>query len=504
MKLVTRKQMNQIDHEASETYHIPSILLMEHAGHGVYMDFIKRFHTDKKVIIVCGSGNNGGDGFVFARLLWLKDYHVAIHFCGNSDAMSSDTKSNYDSVKALQIPFDDHYENYDIIVDCLFGTGLNREIEGVYKENIEKINALDKIRISIDIPSGVDSDDGSIHDVAIKADITYTMQCGKIGLYLYPALLYCGEIVVVDIFIPKELLKQCESSTYLMEKKAMQHLLPIRSRHSNKGSYGKVLCIGGSDGMSGAISMAAKSALNVGCGLISCAVPEGIKDIVAGNLWESMSILLPQKDGHIEESAAALLKPRLQNFSTILIGCGITRSPDIIAVLKVLLESDIPLVIDADGLAALKPLLPSFQQRKNIIITPHLKEFANLMDVSVNEVVDHSYAYAQAFCNNFPGYTLVLKSETTIIGQDRQFYFNTYGNNGLAVGGSGDVLAGMISGLYAQLNNALQAAVLGVFLHAYSADRLLAHKSVYSIIPTDIMEMVADVMKKLSEEETYD
>ncbi|NBK98941.1 MAG: NAD(P)H-hydrate dehydratase [Erysipelotrichia bacterium] len=497
MKLVNKEQMNKIDHDASAIYKIDSLLLMEHAGYGIYTDFIKRFDHKNKVVIVCGNGNNGGDGFVLARLLHLSNYHVAISFLGEETKLSKDAASNYAIVKALSIPFDDDYETYDIIVDCLFGTGLSRTITGKYAEVITQINHLHKIVVSVDIPSGIDCENGSIHGCAIKANLTYTMQCGKTGLYLWPGREYSNEIVIVDIFIPTALIDACESQTYLIEKDEMKALLPKRSSHSNKGSYGKLLCIGGSDGMSGAICMAAKSALNAGCGLLTCAVPSNIQEVVATNLWESMSIALPATQGHISKDAWTLLQPALSRFSCVLIGCGITRANDIQVIMKGLLDSDLPLIIDADALYALKGYLAQYAHRQNIIITPHMKEFAYLIDESVENVVANSMAFVKQFTKQYPQYTLVLKSDTTIIAQGACCYLNTYGNNGLAVGGSGDVLAGLIAGLYAQNKDCFHAALLGVFLHAYSGDQILKEKSVYSLLPSDIIKVIADVMKSL-------
>lgn len=497
MKLVNREQMNRIDHDASSVYKINSLILMEHAGNGIYLDFIKRFRKDQKIMIVCGSGNNGGDGFVLARLLYLSGYHVVINFVGKEEKLTCDAKANYEIVKALAILFACDYESYDIIVDCLFGTGLSRDIEGKYREVIASINAINAIVVSVDIPSGIDSDDAHIHGCAIKANLTYTLQCGKPGLYIYPGRLYSGEVVVINIFIPNQLLAKCNCSYELIQKDEMQKLMPKRSIHSNKGSYGKVLCIGGSEGMSGAISMAAKSALNAGCGLMTCAMPACISTLVANNVMESMSIVLPDKDGHIAATCLPLLAPKINQYSCILIGCGIGRSKDIEAVMELLLKSEVPMIVDADGLVALKPYLNKYSNRQNIIITPHLKEFAMLTNQDVNRVVEHTLTCIDEFCKYYPGYTLVLKSETTIIAHQEQRYINTYGNNGLAVGGSGDVLAGLIAGLYAQKQETLSSATLGVFLHAYSADCLLANKSVYSLLPSDIINIIADVMKEL-------
>ena len=498
MKLVTRKQMNEVDALASTRYRIPSILLMEHAAHEVFLKLSEKWDASTSFILVCGSGNNGGDGFALARLLHLKGYSCTLQFLGKEERLTKDAKINYDTCHALHVPFvmDCEYSDYDVVIDCIFGTGLCRTIEGKYKDVIENINASKAYKISIDIPSGVDSDSAAILGVAIKADETYTMQTGKTGLYVCPGRNYAGKVSVLDIFIPDVLVEESESTTYLVEKEEMKTWLPERKVQSNKGSYGKVLCVGGSEGMSGAITMASKSALSVGCGLLTCAIPKSIQPLVSGNLLESMSYLLEEENGHISKSSIPFLKEKINAFTCALIGCGIGRSEDIKEILSMFLESEIPLIIDADGLFALKDQLTN---RKNTILTPHLKEFATLMNVDVKEIVNHTLAYVDKFTALYPDITLVLKSETTIIAQNKVRYINTYGNNGLATGGSGDVLAGLITGLYAQNKDPLKASVLGVFLHAYSADLLVKKKSVYSIVPTDIIVQMEDVLFALSE-----
>lgn len=498
MKLVTRAQMNAVDMAASTKYAIPSILLMEHAAHEVFLQIEKNWNKDTTFVFVCGSGNNGGDGFALARLMHLKGYTCAIHFIGNKERLTKDAKINYDTCVALNVTFieENDYTSFDVIVDCIFGTGLCRDIEGKYKAIIESINALNKYVISIDIPSGIDSDSAKVLGVAIQANITYTMQAGKIGLYVCPGRNYAGKVVVLDIFIPQILVDETPSNTYLIQKDEIKAWLPARKVQSNKGSYGKVLCIGGSEGMSGAITMAAKSALSAGCGLLTCAIPKSIYASLMQHLLETMCLLLDEKDGHIASASIDLLVEKISNYTCALIGCGIGRSEDISFILEKLLAKDVPLIIDADGLHAFKKHM---YNRKNTILTPHLKEFADLIDVSIKDVVDNTLYYVDAFTKMHPDITLVLKSETTIIAQNDVRYINTYGNNGLATGGSGDVLAGLITGLYAQNKDCLKAAVVGVFLHAFSADVLASKKSVYSIVPSDIITCVEEVLFKLSE-----
>ena len=503
MKLVNAKQMQQIDEQATSIYHIPSILLMEHAGMAVYEDMMKRFKKDNHFCFVCAHGNNGGDGFVIARLLHMKGFPVSIYFVSSEEKLSDNAKVNYQIAKAVGVPFVDHLIACDIIVDCILGTGLTNMVRPTIHAIIAAINESKAYTISIDIPSGVSSEEGQIMGIGVVAQLTYTMQTGKIGLYIYPGRLYCGEVVVLDIGIPQALIKNCDSQNVLIQKKWIAQYLPKRNVHSNKGSYGKVLCIGGSESMSGAISMAALSALKAGCGLMTCAIPKCIQNIVATNVLESMYLLLPDENGILHSSAAALIKQQLDRYTTILIGCGIGRSASVVSILEVVLQSELPVVIDADAIYAFQKIKNHYTKRENVIITPHVKEFADLMEVSVVEIQNNCLFYIDQFIKQFPSFTLVLKSETTIIASQSKRYFNTYGNNGLAVGGSGDVLAGVITGLLAQNQDISKAAVLGVFIHAYSADMLLSNKSVYNIVPSDIIYAMEKCMQNLRVE-TYD
>lgn len=497
MRIVTCKQMNTIDKNASEVYQIPSIILMEHAAYGVYEKLMQAYAKDRSFFIVCGSGNNGGDGFALARLLYVNHYSVRIHMLGNIDHLTKDAKINYDICKAMDIEFNDTFNEEDIIVDCIFGTGLTRIIEGVYKEYIEKINNSKNIVISMDIPSGIHCDSGEVMGVAVKAHITYTMECGKMGLYVYPGRIYANRVEVISLHIPTTLQEEVHTNSYLIEEKDMKQLLPKRSVHSNKGNYGKVLCVGGSLGMSGAISLASKAALKCGCGLMTCAIPKCIHEIVAKNVLESMSVVLEDKDGHICAASKDTLSKKMNDFTCILIGCGIGRSEDIKEIVECLYDSEVPLIIDADGLFALKGTL---RNRKNTILTPHLKEFATLMDVDVKDVVEHTMYYVDEFCKKYKDITLVLKSETTIIAQDIKRYINTYGNNGLAKGGSGDVLAGMITGFYAQTKDTVRASTLGVFLHAFAADTYLDDFCEYSLLPSDVILKAEQILTKWRKE----
>lgn len=498
MKIVTCQQMNLIDQLATSEYDIPSLLLMEHAAHEIFLSMQLELNNTDKICIVCGHGNNGGDGFALARFLHHKKYDVSIYFVGQQNKLTHDAQVNYTICKRLFIPFVQSFQQATILVDAIFGTGLTREISDEYKELIVSMNESNKSIYSIDIPSGIDSDSGKVIGCAIKATITFTLQCGKIGLYIQPGRSHAGKVKVLDIYIPHTLIDKHTHNNYVIDQNIIKQYLPKREGQSHKGTYGKVLCVGGSQSMSGAISLAAKSALASGCGMMTCAIPHCIQQVIQTNVLESMSIAFPEKDGLFASDSDIMLKDILHQYTTILFGCGIGKNVNIQQMAKVLWESSLPLLVDADGLYAVKEILTN---RKNTILTPHIKEFAMLMGVDINTILQESLTYVDMFCKMYPSITLVLKSDTTIIAHDNKCYFNTFGNNGLAVGGSGDVLAGVITGLYAQCKNSLEASVCGVFLHACSADQLALTKSEYSIIPSDIVKQVEIVLKQLQEKE---
>ncbi|OCN06285.1 hypothetical protein A4S06_00790 [Erysipelotrichaceae bacterium MTC7] len=498
MKLLTGKQMHDVDVKTIESV-IPSLELMENAGFALFEAIMQRLEEKEKIIIVCGGGNNGGDGYVLARHLYAADKEVFVYPL-ETQKLTVETQLNREACVIAGVPFIDNFEGATLLIDCIFGTGLDREVTGMYKDMIEQMNETGIDIVSVDIPSGVDSATGHVLGVAIEAKATYTLQAGKVGLYIYPGRICAGDVHVLDIGIPQVYIDEVESHIFLIEKKNMAALLPERLMHSNKADYGKVLCVGGSVQMSGAITMASLSALRSGAGMMTCAVPQSIRDVIATNVFESMIISLPDDAGLISQGAIEVLRGQLDRYSVILAGCGIGRNDAVVKMVRMLLDSDQPLVLDADALWAFAQVQADYTNRDHLILTPHPKEFADIMGISVKEVIDDFLYWGNQFMEKYPKATLVLKSETTLIFHGQNVYVNTYGNNGLAKGGSGDVLAGCITGLYAQNKQAEQAAILGVFLHAYAGDRVKRRKSVFSLLPTDVLKEIQQVLRKLEEQ----
>ena len=508
MKLATKKAINQLDQDAIHQYEIPSLLLMEHAAYGVF-GYLEKEHSGKAVTILCGPGNNGGDGLALARLLYtLTKVKVQVVLLTEKEKLSSDGKVYYGICKCLGVPFYDYgeerevvedlIEESEVVVDALFGTGLTRDITGDFYKVIEKVNMSSAFRVSVDIPSGIHADTAKVLGIAVKADCTLTFQVPKIGHFLYPGLVYTGDLRIVDIGIPKILVEQMACKHYVIDEAMVKNMLPERPTRSNKGTYGKVLMIGGQVGMGGAICLASKAVMKMGAGLVTIAVPETLAFLTQQKVTEAITLPLPEREGHLDEKAANCLKEQLKHFTTIGIGPGIGRSSEILAIMELLLESDKPLVVDADGLYALKPYLHELKARKApIIITPHPGEMAYLNGESIDDILVHPIESAKSFSERF-GIIVVLKIERMIVAfPSGEVYINAKGHTAIAKGGAGDVLTGMITGVLAQNRRPVWAALLGCYLHADTACDLAKQKGSYSVLPSDLIEHVGESFKRL-------
>ena len=496
MQILSNQQMRMVDTSAIEDYHIPSIVLMEHASMGIFEKLKQQVSKDSKILVVCGVGNNGGDGLALARLLHIDGYDVKYALV--EDFVSSqDALVNLQIVESMGLEKVHSVNGYDVIVDAIFGTGLTRNVESKAKEWIDNINQSGAKIYSIDIPSGICSNTAEVLGCAVKADVTYTIARGKIGLYLYPGSEYAHQVEYIDLHVPQSLFSSYDDF-HLIDKEYAVNYLPIRVAHSHKGSYGRVLAVGGSRNMSGSITMAIQAALRSGCGLMTAAIPISILHVLQSSILESMWIPLLDRKGFVSNESISSIS-NISNYDSILIGCGIGRHADVIDYVRRVMDSNVHCIIDADALVALKVLKAMYNQRHNVILTPHLKEFADFMDVPLEEVIQHRMQYVDLFTKMYPNWILVLKSETTIIAFGDKRYINTSGNNGLAVGGSGDVLAGIITGMLAQCKDCVQASIVSVFVHGYIADQLLQRKSAYSILPTDIIHELEQVLLEMGQ-----
>lgn len=489
-------QMRKIDSDASEIGKIPSIVLMENAALACINELKSAFPNlkNKNVIIFCGRGNNGGDGLAIARHLINLGTDVRVYLvCG--DEYKGDALVNFEILENMDadiicngdVPYE-YIRNADIVIDAIYGTGVHGEIAGSARDVIEAINLYSTYTLSVDIPSGVNADTGEICGVCVKADTTVTFAEYKAGMFLFDGADYLGKVVCADISIPQYIKDMQNISINITDDEFVKKVFPKRIRNSHKGDYGKVFIVGGSVGMTGAVYMAAQAALNTGCGLITLGIPASLNHILENKLTEVMTMPLSDRDGHISYSAADAIIEKMNNSDVILFGCGIGRSKDIKLILRrVLSEAKVPVILDADGLYAFD-LTMLDDCSSNVIITPHNGEFSRLLGYMPNE--SERFAISKSFSSE-NGITLVLKGHHTIVtAYDGIQYVNTTGNSGMATGGSGDVLAGMIASLTARMTDEAAACAAGVYLHGRAGD--IAAKSVgeNSLTPTLLIDNI--------------
>lgn len=502
MKVCTASQMRNIDKSATELGGIPSIVLMENAAMACVEEILKQ--KCETVSIFCGKGNNGGDGFAIARHLFNKGINVSVFLvCGSE--FSGDALINFEIISKLGIKIteldDTDYlnleiKNADVIVDAIFGTGITGEICGIAKDVIKLINENSKYTISVDIPSGINADTGEICSVCINADKTVTFAAYKKGLLLFPGADFTGEIVTKDISIPEYIIDNENININIIDKPFVKSIIPKRHNNSHKGDYGKILIVGTSVGLTGAAVMAAESAMRCGAGLVSVAVPKFLNPILETKLTEAMTIPLPDNERGFSKDSASMLCKIINNFDACLFGPGIGRDEDIVYILSELLKvSKIPVIIDADGLFALSQNPSMLEDCScNLILTPHEVEMARLIKSDTQYVCKDrlgtslSYATQNSVC-------LILKGHHTVVTSPEGVqYININGNNGMATGGSGDVLGGMIAAFSARGLSETEASAIGVYMHALSADIAIKTLCCDSLIATDIINNISNAL----------
>lgn len=518
--LLDRNKMQQIDSCAIHTIGIPSLVLMERAALAA-ANVIKE-KADKKaaILAVCGTGNNGGDGVAVARILKEWNFDVSIFFAGNEESASEETKIQLAIARKTDIKILNNTEikEYNIIVDALFGIGLNREIQGMYGALIKEMNESGKRIFSIDIPSGVHSGTGKIMKIAVKAEETITFGWNKTGMVLYPGCEYAGNITVADIGFPQKVIEFVGTTAFSYTKEDLRNL-PIRNPHSNKGSYGKILVIAGSYNMSGACYFSAKAAYASGAGLVKIVTVEENRTVLQEQLPEAL--LFTYQSGKVTEEKEAI-KELIQWATAIVIGPGIGMSEDAKKLLyDILTMAEVPVVIDADGINCLKEVyerIPSAERNKkstsnfttgqlglgfpeNFILTPHIKEMSRLGGETIEEISKDIIGTAKAAVGfsedvkSKEAFTLVLKDARTVVTNGKELYINQSGNNGMATAGSGDVLTGIIAAFAAQGLSCFQAACLGVYVHGLAGDYSIKEKGHYGLMASDIIEGLYQVWR---------
>lgn len=511
LKLANSQEMREIDYQAINDFGIPSLLLMENAGIRT-VEVIKELLPEgkgKKVIVLAGKGNNGGDGLVIARHLINSGIKVKTFLMAFPEEISPDSLTNYRILERIstdiyQLQEEKDLEQLmlsllsaDLVVDAIYGNGFHGRMNDFESRVARMVNCRNLPVVAVDVPSGIEADTGKVNGEAIKATHTVSFALPKVGLVLEPGRDFTGNLKVVDISIPEVLLKDKKLKKNLIEEEMIKPLIKPRPAESHKGSYGHALVIGGSPGLTGAVIMAAYSALRIGAGLVTAALPESLLSIVDSQLMEVMTApLIENQQGLISLEALPAIENLLGTASVCVIGPGMSGYPEANAVIRFVLErSGIPLLIDADGLNALKGDTEILKDRQvPIVLTPHPGEMARLTGKSIEEIQSNRFELATRYAQDW-GVTLVLKGNKTVIADPTgNIYINTSGNPGMATAGSGDVLCGMITGLIAQGLKPQEAAVAGVYFHGRAGDFCKERKGERGIVAGDLIEAIPDII----------
>ncbi len=513
MKLVTAKEMRALEAQAMTQCGIPGIVLMENAGLAVVAagEALIGDYRGKRVIVLAGSGNNGGDGFVVARHVINRGGEAKVFLLGAPAAMPSDTRTNYDILTQMGVPMQQvsadtltllaaELGTTHLIVDALYGTSFTGQISGLAEDVVHFINSAGRPVLAVDVPSGMVADTGAVLGPCVQATTTVTFGLPKIGLYLEPGARYAGTIKVADISLPRNIIAASRFRHNLITQEWCQGLLPARSPDSHKGTFGRVLAVGGSPGMTGAVSLAADAALRSGAGLVAVALPRTLQPIVAGQTSEVITHGLADVDGgYVGAAAAEEFVALAERASVVVLGMGLGRHAETVNWLhKVLLDIRVPLILDADALSGLTGHTALLTQHRGpIVVTPHPGEMARLTGLSVDEIQRQRIDVARRYAVEWQC-TVVLKGAHTVVADPGgEIYLNQSGNPGMATAGMGDVLAGVISALIAHRLTPALAAALGVYAHGTAGDAAARDKGLMGLTASDVLAALPTVWRGL-------
>ena len=503
VKVVTTQQMREIDRVTIEEVGIPGLDLMEAAGQGV-VDAIEETLIDisrSRIAIFCGKGNNGGDGFVVARLLTEKEADVDIYLLGEKSEISGDAKVNLDRVrnmglKVKEISSRDQINNplgVDIIVDAIFGTGIKGSVRGFPAEVIDLINSSEGTVVAVDTPSGLNTDTGEVEGPCVRAEMTATMGLPKLGLLLFPGKECVGKLEIVDIGVPPEVIEKAGITIEYVEREDIARSIPRRPPNAHKGDCGRVAVVAGSVGMTGAAGLSCRAALRAGAGMTILGIPRSLNDVMEVKLTETMTKPLAETEERTLSLAAEGEIDELLDWADVLaIGPGLSLNKETQELVRnVIRKVRKPTVIDADGLNALSGHLDCLTDSgTEHILTPHAGELSRLINKPISEIEAHRVKAAQKAAEELK-VVLVLKGAPTVVADPTgAVHINSTGNAGMATAGCGDVLTGLIAGMLAQGLRGTEAAVTGVFLHGSAGDLAAEEKGEWGVIAGDIAEKI--------------
>ena len=512
MKLVTAGQMQDLDRRTIQECGISGIVLMENAGRGAAELLARHFPVARAgwVAVLAGSGNNGGDGFVIARHLKNWGIQAKVYLFSSIDDVKGDAGTNLQiwltmGGELVEVIYKGdfarikkEFSGASLMVDAIFGTGLNSEVKGLLKETISFVNSLPQPVMAVDIPSGLDATGGQVLGDAIRADLTATFGLAKIGQVIEPGAGYVGQLEVIDIGIPRHLIEEADIKTHLIDQDELDvGLLAPRPAQAHKGDYGHLFVLAGSPGKTGAAAMVCQGALRTGAGLVTLGIPASLNPILEAKLTEAMTAPLPDAGtGYLSADAWGRVQQLLEGKTALALGPGISTESQVQEmILKLLPEVTLPLVIDADGITALASRPEILKQcRGSVVLTPHPGEMARLAGITTQQVQADRIGVAKA-CATSHNCIVALKGNRTVIATpEQEVYINPTGNPGMASGGTGDVLTGMIGGLMAQGLPPLAAAQWGVYLHGLAGDMAAQELGEISLIAGDIIDYLPDAL----------
>lgn len=514
--IVGAGDMQKFDRAAIGKYSIAGLVLMENAGRA-FVEELERHRAPlrgRSVVIVCGGGNNGGDGFVIARHLVNRGALVTVVSLASPREIKGDARANIailqhmvkagcEGLAIREIRSSKVFSKLgqpDIIVDAIFGTGFSGETSGIHRGAIEWINGSAAYVAAVDIPSGVNASSGMVDGVAVQADLTVTMGLGKIGQYVGAGRDHAGAVVVADISIPEFIMKPGPGSTFRVHSNDVAGILPRRPVSAHKYSVGKVFVLGGSRGLTGAPFMCSQSAMKAGAGAVILGVPSSVHSILARKVTEVMVAPLPEtEDGTISLAAIGGISTHLKWADVIAIGPGLSFHDETRKLVIQLLASVAkPIVLDADGLNSVSDDLSAIKKRKApTIITPHAGELGRMIKTDVKVIERERVETARSSSKDLNCVVVLKGAPTATATPDGSVFLNSSGNPGMATAGAGDVLTGTIAGLMAQGMKPDEAAYGGAFIHGLAGDYAAKAFGERSLLAADILDHLPHVFKSL-------
>lgn len=472
---------------------IPSEILMENAAFGI----LKNIEEDhKSFTVVCGTGNNGGDGLAAARHLYEKGKILHIYLVGDEKKLTYEAKLNYNILKNLgadiknieaEADIEDLTENIkasDAVIDGIFGIGLKRNIEGIYKDIIDAINQNSKFTYSIDVPSGISADSGLVLGEAVIADKTITLNLYKTGFINYSAINYIGKVIVCDIGIPQSVKNKFHRGRFITDRAFIKSIWKSRNPISNKGDFGRALIFAGSTGFLGAAKLTCRAAIKTGAGLVTLITKEQVFESLQANAEENMTSSFSQKN---------VIDKLIDGANGIGFGPGLSKDKETADMLKLVCQkAKCPVVIDADGLNVLSEDIEILKSGE-YILTPHPKEMERLSNINIEEINNNRIEAAENYAKD-KGVILLLKGYYTVITNGCETYINPTGSSAMASGGMGDALTGIITSLIAQGYKPFEAAVLGAYIHGYIGDKL--NEKMFTVNASDLIDEIPYTLKE--------